>query len=87
MTAVRSARAAPALRAVRRVPHGPLSQANFLLVSVPAGNDARTLYEQLKARDILVRYFDTPRLKDKLRISVGTHEENQTLIETLSSLM
>ena len=54
---------------------------------MPAGSDARTLYEKLKARDILVRYFDTPRLNDKLRISVGTHEENQTLIDTLSSLM
>jgi histidinol-phosphate aminotransferase len=62
------------------------SQTNFLLVQPPSSN-AEYLYEALKAQNILVRYFKQPRLEDKLRITVGTQEQNQTLIQTLSSLL
>jgi histidinol-phosphate aminotransferase len=58
------------------------SQANFLLVQPPNGN-AEYLYQKLKEQEILVRYFKQPKLDDKLRITVGTDEQNQTLIETL----
>lgn len=58
------------------------SQANFLLVQSPSGN-AEYLYEMLKHRGILVRYFKQPRLEDKLRITIGTPEQNKTLIEVL----
>lgn len=54
------------------------SQANFLLVAVPDGN-AEQKYEYLKANGVLVRYFGTPGLKDKLRITVGTEEEMRLL--------
>lgn len=63
------------------------SQSNFLLVSMPENLQAKTLYQQLKDRDILVRYFAQPRLEDKLRISVGSAEENQTLIQTIRHLL
>ena len=66
---------------------GPASQANFLLVSSPAGTDAELIYQKLKERHILVRYFDSPGLDDKLRISVGTREENDKLIETLKEIL
>jgi len=62
------------------------SQANFLLARPPRGN-ARELYEALKARGILVRYFDQPALADKLRITVGTDEQNQALLEALGELV
>ena len=58
------------------------SQANFVMVRPPAGN-ARDLYEALKQRGILVRYFNEIALKDKLRISIGTDEENTILINVL----
>lgn len=61
------------------------SQGNFLLATPPQGN-AEQLYLELKARGILVRYFKQPGLEDKLRITVGTEEQNQTLIKTLVSL-
>ena len=65
------------------------SQANFLLVQVPPGSrcPARDLYEHLKARHILVRYLDAPRLDDRLRISVGTPEQNQRLIAALEEAL
>jgi histidinol-phosphate aminotransferase len=50
------------------------SQSNFLLASI-AEPSAEQVYESLKARKILVRYFKQPRLDDALRITVGTPEE------------
>jgi histidinol-phosphate aminotransferase len=63
------------------------SHGNFLLTTVPAGTDAATLYMSLKQRGILVRYFAQPGLADKLRITVGTPEQNQSLLEALVSLL
>ncbi len=62
------------------------SQANFLLVRPPTG-DAKVVYDALKARGILVRYFKKPRLDDKLRITVGTDEDNAALLEALKDLL
>ncbi|HAU37518.1 MAG TPA: histidinol-phosphate transaminase [Phycisphaerales bacterium] len=58
------------------------SEANFLLARPPAG-DAKRLYEALKDRGILVRYFQQPRLDDKLRITVGSDEQNAALLAAL----
>lgn len=62
------------------------SQSNFLLTRPPKG-DAGRLYQALKQEGILVRYFTQPRLGDKLRISVGTEEENTVLIQALARLI
>lgn len=61
------------------------SESNFLLASCGQPT-ARELYESLKARRILVRYFDYPGLNDKLRITVGTPDQNNALIEALAEL-
>ena len=67
----------------------PASQANFLLAQVPgeARLTARELYLALKERGILVRYFDAPRLTDKLRITIGTPEQNARLVSELDALL
>ena len=62
------------------------SQANFLLARSPDG-DAAHLYHSLKARGILVRYFSQPPLEDKLRITVGTEEQNAQLVKALSEIL
>lgn len=62
------------------------SQANFLLARPPDGN-AEGVYQDLKARGILVRYFRQPRLEDKLRITVGTDAQNGQLIRALGELI
>lgn len=66
----------------------PPSEANFLLAQVPpnAERTAKALYEALKARGILVRHFDTPRLGGALRISIGTPAQNRRLLEALDDL-
>lgn len=62
------------------------SQANFVLARI-SSPPAAQLYEELKGRGILVRYFDQPRLADCLRISVGTDEEIDLLLEELGKLV
>jgi histidinol-phosphate aminotransferase len=56
------------------------SQTNFLLVAVPGGK-AEPVGEALKARNVLVRYFKQPAvMSDKLRITVGSPEQNAKLL-------
>lgn len=62
------------------------SQANFVLAQSPFGK-AQSLYEMLRGKGILVRYFNQPQLADKLRITIGTPEQNETLIQFLSDLL
>jgi len=47
---------------------------------------AKKIWQQLRKKGIFIRYFDTPRLKDCLRISVGKPEDTDALIEALRSL-
>ena len=58
------------------------SQGNFLLVTSP-NNQAAAIYQALKKQNILVRYFNLPGLDDKLRITIGTDEQNQKLLQAI----
>jgi histidinol-phosphate aminotransferase len=62
------------------------SQANFIMARPPEG-DAGRLYQELKHRGILVRYWDRPRLADKIRVTVGTDEENEAFIGALREIL
>jgi histidinol-phosphate aminotransferase len=59
------------------------SQANFLLATAPGASHAGWLYAALKASGVLVRFFDRPALDNKLRITVGSREENEALLAAL----
>ena len=61
------------------------SQANFLLCSVLNGK-AKTIHQELQTKGIFIRYFDTPELKDCLRISVGKPEHTDALIAALHEI-
>ncbi len=62
------------------------SASNFIFVK-PVGIKADKLFEELKNRKIFVRYFNKPRIDEYLRISVGTREEMEKLISTISSIV
>jgi histidinol-phosphate aminotransferase len=62
------------------------SQANFVLAR-RQGQNLRGLYEELKRRKILVRYFDQPGLEDCLRITVGAPAEVQALLDQLAAII
>jgi len=61
------------------------SQANFILCSVEKG-EAKELRQKLEAKGILVRYFDEPRLRNCIRISVGKPEHTNALIKALQEI-
>lgn len=62
------------------------SQANFVLAR-RRGQNLRGLYEELKRRKVLVRYFDQPGLDDCMRITVGAPDEVETLIEQTAAVI
>ena len=61
------------------------SQANFLFVRHPQV-PTKTLLDGLRERGILVRWFDRPRIRDYLRITVGTDGEMDALTAALKEL-
>ena len=61
------------------------SHANFVLAR-KSGHNQKGIYEDLKQRKILVRYFDVVGLADCLRITVGTNSEVQTLLRQMSTI-
>lgn len=56
------------------------SKSNFLFVTHPRYS-AGELYLQLKEAGIVVRYFDKPRIDQYLRITIGTDEEMDCLLD------
>jgi histidinol-phosphate aminotransferase len=61
------------------------SHANFVLAR-KRGENLKPVYEKLKRRGILVRYFDAPGLQDCLRITVGAPKEVQVLLNELAAI-
>ena len=59
----------------------PPSSANFVFAKPPA--DCGTLYQNLRTKGILVRYFNKPVLNEYLRITVGTVEEMKELLDAI----
>ena len=59
----------------------PESAANFLLCEI--GARAEAVYRALKQQGLLVRWWRTPELRSKLRISVGKPDENDHLLAAL----
>jgi histidinol-phosphate aminotransferase len=63
------------------------SQANFVLARVPGERNAKQVFEALFQRKVLVRYFDMARVDDCLRITVGTEQETDALLDALRAIM
>jgi histidinol-phosphate aminotransferase len=59
----------------------PESRANFLLVE--CGERAEALYATLRDAGVLVRWWSSPELRTKLRISVGRPDQNNRLLLAL----
>jgi len=62
------------------------SHSNFVFAQVKDGSAAR-IQVLLVQRNIFVRYWNAPGISDKLRISVGTKEQNETLIAALKEIL
>jgi len=62
------------------------SSANFVLAK-SRNRDAGNIFDKLLQRNIYIRYFNLPGLDDKLRITVGTDEQNDKLILALKEIL
>ena len=62
------------------------SAANFIFARA-AGLSGMEVYRQLKAKGILIRHFEKPRIADFNRITIGTREEMETLIDTIREII
>jgi histidinol-phosphate aminotransferase len=58
------------------------SSANFIFIRHPAHSGA-DLFAALRERGVLVRRFDKPRIRDFLRVSIGTDEEMDAFLLAL----
>ncbi|MBN2808522.1 MAG: aminotransferase class I/II-fold pyridoxal phosphate-dependent enzyme, partial [Deltaproteobacteria bacterium] len=63
------------------------SQANFIFVTPPVVYPAAQMYADLEKAGILVRYFSDPQLSHGLRITIGTPDEMDQVIEVISGLL
>lgn len=64
----------------------PDSSANFLFVThkdVPA----KEIFTKLRDKHVFVRYWNKPRIDNRLRITIGTDEEMNKLVEALKEIL
>lgn len=64
----------------------PRSYSNFVLAETKRCQ-AGVIYDKLVQRNIYVRYFDLPGLENKLRITVGTTEQNDRVVMALKEIL
>jgi histidinol-phosphate aminotransferase len=59
---------------------------NFILFKTQK-MPGKELFEEMYRRGILLRFFDTPRLKNTLRVTIGKPEGNALFIKTLKEVL
>ena len=62
------------------------SRSNFLFARTER-MEGGALYRALKEKGILVRHFDSPRIADYLRITIGTQAQMEALIKALDEIL
>jgi histidinol-phosphate aminotransferase len=62
------------------------SQSNFVFASHPE-MDAESLYLKLKDKNILIRYFNKPKIDQYVRITIGLPKEMEMLLQNLKELV
>ena len=61
--------------------------AHFIVTPPPDGVEAEAVFEGLKARRILVRYFTKPPLDGWLRITIGTREQLAKVLRGITEIL
>ncbi|MEP1471777.1 MAG: histidinol-phosphate transaminase [Halieaceae bacterium] len=62
------------------------SSANFVFARHPS-HSGRQVFERLREKDVIVRFFDKPRISEYLRITVGTEEQCDALLVALKEIL
>lgn len=63
------------------------SSSNFLFVEPPASIRAETLFQELRSKGVLVRYFNKPKIDNRLRVTIGTPEEMDFFFEKVTEIL
>ena len=66
--------------------HSP-SEANFVFVKPAPGNAAAAVADALRERRILVRHYDRDPIAGWFRITIGTREQHERLLEALKEIL
>ena len=62
------------------------SKTNFVFAKHPEIS-GQELYQKLRQRGILVRHFSSPKIADYNRITIGTMEQMQVLVQTVKEIL
>ena len=62
------------------------SAANFIFAKSDRIDGGR-LYRELKSKGILIRHFDKERISDYNRITIGTREEMDAMLEKIKEIL
>ena len=62
------------------------SKANFIFAKSDSVS-GETLYLELKKRGILVRHFSSPKICEYNRITIGTREQMQALVDAVADIL
>lgn len=62
------------------------SRANFIFSRPPQGT-GKDLFEHFERDGIIVRHFDSPRLRDFVRITIGTRAQMERVVESVRSFL
>ena len=62
------------------------SYTNFILFRTQ-NMPGKELFDEMYRRGVLLRFFDTPRLKKTLRVTIGKPEQNKTFLNTLKEVL
>ncbi|MBR0375095.1 MAG: histidinol-phosphate transaminase [Firmicutes bacterium] len=63
------------------------SRANFVFAAPPAGLSGEEFFQQLRKRNIIVRWFDKPRIKNYVRITIGRRDQLETLLQATMDIL
>ena len=63
------------------------SQANFVFASPPAGLSGEEYFQLLRQKNIVVRWFNKPRIKNHVRITVGRRDQLEKLIAVTKDIL
>ncbi len=63
------------------------SQANFVFARPGPRLTAKQWFEKLRERNILIRWWDADRIRDFARVSIGTDEEMDKLLEVTETIL
>jgi len=65
---------------------GTDSKTNFLFVKYP-NISGKYIFEELRKRGILVRYFGKAKIEDYMRVTIGTDEEMKIVVEAMKEIV